>query len=162
MFLRIWIFMLLINTGFAISSAIFGIDLCSADPNFACSKILNTASLGHFSTNATSGQPQINDTTSTAGIMTNLPTENGSLSFITTPFDYIAQFTQLVSYGTFIIINGFTGGYIFNVLGHIAVLPNNNAGFIILQAGFETVMIALFLVWLFYMISGRFASGGSL
>jgi hypothetical protein len=161
MFLRIWIFMLLVNTGFAISSAIFGIDLCSADPNFTCSKILDSASLGHFSENATSGQPQINDTTSTAGILTNIPTQNGS-NFLTDAYGYISQFTQIASYATFIVINGFTGGYIFNVLGHIALLPNNNAGFIILQAGFETAMIALFLVWSFYMISGRFASGGSL
>jgi hypothetical protein len=161
MFLRIWIFMLLLNTGFAIMSAIGGIDLCSNDPNFSCAKLLNSASLGHFSTNATSGQPQINDTTSMAGTLTNIPTQNGS-NWFTDQFGYISQFVQLASFATFVFINGFTGGYIFNVLSHIAVMPTNTGGFIYLQLGFETTMIALFLVWLFYQLTGRFGSGANL
>jgi len=158
MFLRIWIFMLLINTGFAIMSQIGGIDLCSNDPNFSCAKMLNTVSLGNFTS---SGSAQINESGSTAGTLTNIPSQNGS-NFFSDPFGYISQFTQVVGYGTFLFLNAFTGGYIFNVLTHIAALPTNTGGFIYLQVGFMIVMVALFLAWLFYQISGRFASGANL
>lgn len=155
MFLRIWIFMVLINTGFAVMSTISGIDLCSNDPNFHCDKLLNTVSLGNFTT---SGSTQINESGSTAGTLTNIPTQNGS-NFFSDPFGYISQFTQLVAYATFIVINGFTGGYIFNVLTHIAVVPSTFNGFIMFQAGFMIMMVALFIMFLWYQLSGRFGSG---
>ena len=158
MFLRIWIFMLLVNTGFAIMSSIIGVDLCSNDPNFSCAKMLNTVSLGNFTS---SGTQQINESGSTAGGLTNIQSQNGS-SFFSDPWGFVSQFTQIVGYATFLVINGFTGGYIFNVLTHIVALPTNTGGFIFLQAGFMVTMVALFIMFLWYQISGRFSSGSNL
>jgi len=149
--------MLLINTGFAMMSAITGIDLCSNDPNFSCTKLLGSVSLGNFTS---SGPNQINESGSTAGVLTNIPSTNGS-NFFSDPFGYISQFAGLVAYATFIVINGFTGGYIFNVLTHIVAVPNNFSGFIIFQAGFMIMMVALFIMFLWYQLSGRFASGAN-
>lgn len=145
--------MLFVNIGFASISSLTGIDLCSADPNFSCTNILGSAgNIANF--NGTSvGSPD-----SLAGNMTNPTTTNGT-NFLSLDnfFGFFTQFTQMVSFGAFIIFNGFTGGFIFNVLTHIAVVQFPA----IFQLGLQTVIGAFFVTWVYYQLSGRFASGGN-
>lgn len=158
MFLRILIFFLCVNTGFGIVSQALGINLCkTSDVNSGC--LVLPPLLAPNNTNNALNQIQ---SPSYAGVNLTTNTVNGSSSLgtVNTPADpFSAYWNAGVFIATlpFLLINAFSGGFIYDLLANIV-------GFSIQSTflyGLKAIIAVLAIVWIWYQFSGRFASGGN-
>ena len=101
--------------------------------------------------NSTTGSSVIGNLTS--------PSPNGTgFSYLSGVEGFFVNLGQIGALSTQIIIQTFTTDFLFNFIGHVADVQFPPY-FI---ATFHVVVILLLAVWLYYIISGRFASGGTI
>lgn len=139
MILRIFLFFLCFDVGLTTVGAALGINLC--EPAGSCTPYPHL----YNATNPNQSGTLVGNLTSTNNNSTGGNIFNG-LKDLTGAYWYVQMF-----------VNFITGGFIINVISHISGVSMPTE----MIQGIQVIVGFLLSIWLIYMFTGRFASGGT-
>jgi hypothetical protein len=148
-FLRLLIFGIIVTGFLGMVGTPLGINYCN-DTN--STDLVNQQCVSFFPAKLNNTVP----ITSGYGNLTN-PTINGT-NYLSQNEGFFQNIGQLGAGGTQVMISLFTTDFLFSFIGHVAMVQFPPY-FI---ATFHIVVIIMLIVWVYYLIAGRFASGGTI